>query len=150
MDTINQSHEIKSILRALQKRCYFKEVLYYLSPFTAAAQPSYSNLLATSSVNCECVRNVKTHILRLIPGMLWWGEWWLPEGYIQVLMPEARECDLMWKMTLCRCNQVKDLKWRSYRIIQIGLKSKGNCLYKREARGYWRQVHVNMEPQVEL
>lgn len=63
MDTINQSHEIKSILRTLQKRCYFKEALYYLSPFRAAAQPSYSSLLATSSVNCECVRNVKTYIL---------------------------------------------------------------------------------------
>lgn len=90
MDTINQSPEIKSILRTLHKRCYFKEALCYFSLFRVAAQPSDSNLLATSRINCECVRNVKMQILKTHSSHAGMGH--IPDGHAQDLVPGLCQC----------------------------------------------------------
>lgn len=44
-----------------------------------------------------------------------------PKRYVRILIAGICEYDLIWQKGLCRCDQVKNLKVRSFRIIWVSL-----------------------------
>lgn len=56
-----------------------------------------------------------------------WVKLYLPETYVEVLIPGTYECDFIWKLGPCRCNKVKiNSYW-----VKVGPKSSDRYPYKK-------------------
>lgn len=52
------------------------------------------------------------------------------------------ECGFIWEMGLCRCNEAKNFKIKSFWIIWVSPKSDDKCPYERQKNGRHREERV--------